>query len=381
MRRRNFLGLSAMSGVGIFGGAHYLLNSCNVVKAASQADFMVQGTDPLKVRAAAKNIIYGATTHLEKLQKDPAFAQQFVKECGILVPEGELKWRSLRPSSTTFNFQSADVLLQYCQQNNLLMRGHTLVWHSSIPDWFAGTVTTQNAEQILVDHITTVVNHYKGKLHSWDVVNEAINVPDGNPDGLRTSPWLSLLGPRYLDIAFKTTATVDPSALRVYNEFGLDYGNSSSVQKRTATLKLLERLLNNGSPVQALGIQAHIWSRDMPKYFNPASFKQFLKDVASLGLKILITELDVADVDLPLDIPSRDLLIATSYQQYLDVALAEPAVIALLTWGLSDRYTWISDYYPRSDGAPVRPLPLDAQLQRKLAWNAIAGALDRAPKR
>ncbi len=95
----------------------------------------------------------------------------------------------------------------------------------------------------------------------------------------------------------------------------------------------------------------------------------------------MITELDVIDQKLPLDINVRDRIVATVYEDYLSVALDEPAMIALVTWGLSDRYTWLSWFRPRYDGSQVRPLPLDANLRPKLAWNAIARALDKAPMR
>jgi endo-1,4-beta-xylanase len=109
--------------------------------------------------------------------------------------------------------------------------------------------------------------------------------------------------------------------------------------------------------------------------------KAFLRDIASLGLKIMITELDVIDQKLPLDINVRDRIVARVYEDYLSVALDEPAMIALVTWGLSDRYTWLSWFRPRYDGSQVRPLPLDANLRPKLAWTAIARALDKAPMR
>jgi endo-1,4-beta-xylanase len=142
---------------------------------------------------------------------------------------------------------------------------------------------------------------------------------------------------------------------------------------------LSKRLKSSGIPIQFLGIQAHLGS----EYgnFSPEKFKFFLRDVASLGLKIMITELDVIDRNLPYNITIRDRIVAGMYEEFLSAALDEPAVIAVLTWGLSDKYTWYSAYAPRADKAAVRPLPLDRQFKRKLCWNAIARAIDKAPKR
>ena len=115
--------------------------------------------------------------------------------------------------------------------------------------------------------------------------------------------------------------------------------------------------------------------------FNAQKFRKFLADVASLGLKILITALDVSEEGLPADFQERDRIMAGAYEDFLFATLDEQAVTAVITWGLSDRYTWLTDFYPRSDGAAVRPLPLDENFQRKLSWSAIARAFDQAPVR
>jgi endo-1,4-beta-xylanase len=129
-----------------------------------------------------------------------------------------------------------------------------------------------------------------------------------------------------------------------------------------------------------LGIQSHL-DASINHLFNRNKFRKFLHDVASLGLKIFITELDVADQKLPADVYTRDRLVAEAYESFLSAVLDEPAVTTVITWGLSDRYTWLSNFAPRNDGLPVRSLPLDDQLNRKLAWNAMAKAFDNAPRR
>ena len=168
------------------------------------------------------------------------------------------------------------------------------------------------------------------------------------------------------------------NALLVYNDFGLEYEDTNSDKKRAAVLKLLERLKSTGTPIHALGIQAHLFGSATSSY---KKLRKFLSDVASLGLQIMITELDVIDEELPSDIPVRDRIIAKVYEDFLSVVLDEPAVKTIITWGLSDGYTYHTDFHPRSDGMQVRPLPLDTDLKPKLAWNAIARALDNAPNR
>ncbi|WP_341531520.1 endo-1,4-beta-xylanase (plasmid) [Nostoc sp. UHCC 0302] len=343
-------------------------------------NFAASGNLPLARRAAAKGLIYGAAVRKYALSSDAQLAARFTRECAMLVPEWELKWNFLRPKPNTFNFAPADWLAAFAQTHRMLFRGHTLVWHEphALPEWFS-IVNSQNARQILLEHIATVVGHYAGKIHSWDVVNEAISVKDGRSDGLRETPWLKFLGSDYIELAFRAAAKADPKALLVYNDYGLDYDTPEADAKRTAVLKLLKRLKSRGTPIHALGIQAHLSASETR--FNPQKLQKFLSDVASLGLKILISELDVKDKELPVNINIRDRLVAATYEDYLSVVLDEPAVTAVITWGLSDRYTWISEFEARPDSLPVRPLPLDADINRKLAWNAIARAFDQAPKR
>ncbi len=381
-RRRALLSLSALAGVGMFSaaGGFKRINNQFLAIASKQRNFSVTGSAPLRNRAAAKGLIYGAAASYSKLSSDREFAQKFAQECAIVVPEAELKWDTLRPNPNRFDFTKADWMAKFARSHGMLFRGHALVWHEALPKWFAAAVNKQNAERMLVEHIKTVAGHYAGKIHSWDVVNEAILPEDGRSDGLRNSPWLQFLGPSYIDLAFRVAAEADPHALLVYNDFGLDYQYEES--RRVAVLKLLERLKSGGSPVQALGIQAHLWGDKIGK-LNLKVLRKFLRDVASMNLKILITELDVADKNLPLNVSVRDRLVAATYEDYLDAVLEEPAVIAVLTWGLSDRYTWLnwSNSRRRLDRWPARSLPLDKDFKRKFAWNAIARAFDAAPKR
>lgn len=337
------------------------------------------GDASLRERAARKGLIYGSAVSYGPLTRDTGLAASFVRECGMLVPESELKWETLRPSPDKFDFTQGDFMLDFAKKNNILLRGHTLVWHQALPKWFGTVVNSQNAEQVLRNHITTVVGHYAGKMHSWDVVNEAIATWEKQPDGMRNSPWYKLLGPKYIDIAFNAAAATDPNAMLVLNMDHLEHDVKGDDQGRSATLKLLRRLKSSKTPVHALGIESHLGMDG--EMFSAEVFRTFLRDVAELGLKIMITELDVTDIIFSQNINKRDRMVANRYEEFLSAALEEKAVIGVLTWGLSDKYTWLSKYRPRDDKAAVRPLPLDENFNRKPAWNAIARAFDNAPKR
>lgn len=348
---------------------------------SSLQSFFAPGDASLAARASAKGIVYGAATTPNALA-DARFATAFAAECKVLVTENALKWRDLSATPYSYDFSAADALLSFARSHNLTFRGHTLVSHDTVPGWFQATVTPENAQQVLRGHIAGVVGRYAGQMHSWDVVNEAVEPSELEPGGLRgSSPWYRLLGPGYIEQAFRAAAEADPKALLVYNENWLEYDTPYCGQKRGAVLDLLAKLKAAGAPIHALGIQAHLDADLMLQNFDAVGFRAFLSKVAALGLKIMITELDVRDRNLPADADTRDAIVAGIYHKFLSVALSEPAVIAVETWGLSDNYTWNSTYYPRSDGLPVRPLPLDDAMKRKRAWHAIAQAFDSAAPR
>ncbi|MEA5580251.1 endo-1,4-beta-xylanase [Nodularia harveyana UHCC-0300] len=378
-RRSLYLGLGSLAGIGALTSGKFINGfDKSLVLANENRSFIVRDTTPLRKRAARKGLIYGADCGTLNLHSYPELQIALVTECNMLAL-GFLKWDLLRPTPYSFNFTRGDWYAKFAQKNGLLLRGHTLVWHQALPRWFEETVNQQNCEQLLQEHIQRVVGHYAGRMHSWDVVNEAINVEDGLPNGLRKSPWLEFLGTDYIDKAFRLAAQADPKAMLVYNDFGLEYDKPEDEAKRNAVLKLLERLKSQGTPIHAFGMQSHLFGDET--HFNPEKLRTFFRDVASLGLKIMITELDVIDRGLPLDIAVRDRIVASVYEDYLSVALDEPAVIGVTNWGLSDRHTWLSQFYLRADQAPARPLPLDDQMQRKLAWNAMARAFDFARRR
>jgi endo-1,4-beta-xylanase len=344
-------------------------------KSNQKRTFKVVGKNSLKKRAKAKGLIYGAFPQADhpSFESTPKLKASFVKECDLMAVG--LFWDQINPKVDTFNFTGIDYFTKFAAKNKMLLRGVPLVWHLSLPHWLLETINPQNAEQIMTKHIETVVRRYRGKFHSWDVVNEAIDLRDGHPDGLRNTPWLKSMGPDYIEKAFRVAARSDPKALLVYNETGLEYNEAH----QTAVFNLLKQLKRKGTPIHALGIQSHL---EGDRYdFNPQKFRKFIRNVASLGLKIIITELDVLDNNLPLDANKRDLIVATVYEDYLTAVLAEKSVIAIVNWGLSDLHTWVTEFYPRKDRFPARPLPFDRNFKPKLAWNAIARAIDRAPNR
>jgi endo-1,4-beta-xylanase len=300
-------------------------------------------------------------------------------ESGIVVGESSFKWADLHPEQDRYDFARADALLAWATAKRIKVRGHTLAWHEGNPEWLEPALSPASAEKLLVDHIKTVAGHFAGKLQHWDVVNEVIHPDDNQPFSLRNSPWLKALGPRYIDLAFQATEAADPKALRVINEFGTDYTLDWQERRRVALLKLLADLLRRNVPVQAVGLQAHLDAGETT--LDQKVLNRFIADITAMGLKVIVTELDVRDQRLPADIRSRDTAVADHARAWLDAVLPNPSVLGVLTWGISDRRTWLNDIFPRPDKLPQRALPLDAQLARKKLWAAIAASIDAAPVR
>lgn len=325
----------------------------------------------LHVAAAAKGRFYGAALHPDTLAHDPQAMAHVPIECGMLGSQLAFKWAPLQPEPNRFDWKQADQLLAYARTQHMPVRGHTLVWYQANPDWLVKGLTKANAARILTQHIQTVVGHFRGQLVQWDVVNEALWPADGQPYGLRDSLWLRTLGPGYIDLAFHLCAAADPSALRCLNDYGFDAGREAP-RKRDAMLTLLSSLLSRGVPVQAVGMQGHLDPGAGP--IDQKALAAFCAAIAAMGLKIVITEMDVRDNSLPAAIIPRDAGVAAYGRAYLDVVLESQATLGVLTWGLSDRLTWLDWQIPRADHLPQRPLPLDTEMRRKPLWYAMREA-------
>lgn len=328
----------------------------------------------LRELALSKGLFFGSAVSDPQLHR-PEFTPLLIDQCSILVPENAMKWRATHPEQDRFDFTQADNFMNFVESNHLVARGHNLCWHEHNPAWLESTVTSQNAANLLTTHIRTVVSRYKGRIHSWDVVNEAIDPSQKNHHGLRTSLWLQNVGEDYLDLAFRTAAETDPAAILTYNDYDIETDSPSQSAKREAVLDLLRRLTKKGVPIQALGLQSHLRTNDGTPTFN--GLAKFLKEIEKLNLQVFVTELDVDDEFMPADIPERDRQVADLYRSYLAAVLPHNSVKAVLTWCLSDRDSWLQGFRPRKDGLPQRPLPFDANLDPKPAFFALRDAFSK----
>lgn len=354
-------------------------SKCLLGTAAAPSAFSFQvSVTRLRNAAEKKKLLAGSAVSFRQLER-PEFRRVLGEQANVVVCENDMKWQLIHPEINRYDFAHADALVAFATEAGQKVRGHNLCWHNQLPSWFESTATSRNAGDLLRRHIAEVAGHYKGRIHSWDVVNEAINVDDARPDGLRKSPWFNLLGPQYLDVAFEAAAKADSQAVLTYNEYDLEQDSPKHEAKRAAVLQMLTSMRQRGVPVQALGLQAHLHASSTPGSWS--GFERFLDAVEGLGLQVFITELDVEDSELPADIQQRDEGVARLYRDFLKTALAHGSVKAVLTWGLTDANSWLNSRHPRADGLRKRPLPFDSNLQPKPAFYALLDAIESASSR
>ena len=337
------------------------------------------GLPTVREAAEQRGLLIGTAVAAGPLKHDPAYVNLIRQQANIVVAENAMKFGPLRPGPDKFFFDDADALFAFAAENGMKVRGHNFVWHRQLPAWFAGYATKANAAEILTEHIQTVGSRYAGRVHSWDVVNEAIQVSDKQPGGLRNSLWYQLLGPEYIDLAFRTARKVDPKALLCYNDYGIESEAPGDAAKRAALVELVRGMQKRNVPIDAVGIQSHIAAGS--KHVYGPGLTEFMQQLQGMGLKLLLTEMDVNDRDLPSEIATRDQAVAATYGSYLKTTLANPGVVAALTWGLTDKYTWLNGEDSRPDKQPERALPFDAEMRPTLAYvaevEAVRGAVSR----
>jgi endo-1,4-beta-xylanase len=337
---------------------------------------------PLWEVAGGGGLAYGSSAATWQLA-DADYRRLFERQAGVLFTEDDLLWWRLRPTPTSaLRFAHADEIVGLAEQRGMLILGAHLVWDQGFgKGWTDSDFVTMGeaeARRLLYGTVDAVVDRYRGRVAGWIVANEVVDA-----GGLRIDvPWYSLLGDGYVAEAFRRAHEADPNALLLLNDYGFEVDDASGLaeNKRAAALRFLDSLLEDGVPVHALGVQAHLNTATFGA-FDPGAYRAFLSAVADRGLKIVVTEMDVLDDGLPVDVARRDAAVADVYRTYLDTALAEPSVIALITFGLSDRYTWLQEDYPRDDGAARRPLPFDDALRPTPALAALEASLGSAPAR
>jgi len=277
----------------------------------------------LRTLAAARGVEYGsAISPFFHRQADGALYQSIAAdEFGIVTPESSMKMIAINPAPGLFAFAETDNLLAFARANDMRVRGHPLVWHRELPEWILATPVAER-EAHMREFITRMVERYADDIELWDVINEPI-ADDGS---LRESIWSEAMGEDYIDIAFDQVRALDPEATLVLNEYDIAFDGP----KFDALLALVDRLIERGVPLDAVGFQLHLF----------ASFDQFdelaahMVAIAERGLDVHITELDVALTGMTDEVSQ-----ATVYERVVEICLDQPRCTILQTWGFTDRYS------------------------------------------
>ncbi|WP_427025636.1 endo-1,4-beta-xylanase [Aureimonas ureilytica] len=322
---------------------------------------------PAPARAASRRVPFGAAVQVDQFEADALYRALIERECDLLMPSNELKFGLLRPTRPEFWFDPADRMVNWARERGMTSRGHAFVWWSTNPPWLEAIRDPAEAERVLVDHIETVAAHYRGRLGSWDVVNEVIaHDPRERAGPMRDTFWQRRLGSRHVPVAFRAAMRADPDALLVINEYDLEFEGPRYDARRAETLKLVRSLQDEGLRVDMVGLQAHLYSHIR---VDREALARFGQDLKALGVGLLASELDVIDFQVRGDEAAIDEAAEVVVSDFLDGLFSGQRPHAVITWGISDRYTWVPDAMPRTDGRPNRPLPFDADLRPK-AWYA-----------
>jgi|SRR5574344_70979 endo-1,4-beta-xylanase len=296
------------------------------------------------------------------------------------TPENCMKSECLQPAEGLFDFRVADKFINYCQQNHLTVVGHCLVWHSQAPDWMftngycARPCDKDLLRERIIRHVRTVVGHYKGQVHGWDVVNEAIE-DDGT---FRKSPFYNLLGEEFIEIAFRAAHEADPDAELYYNDYSM-----SNPKKRETVCRLVKRLKAKGLRIDGVGMQSH----NGLDYPNLEEYEKTIDALAACGVKVMITELDLNVLPSPENFGGADVAQNFEYQQQLNpYADGLPKVKAqeiekryldlfrifyrhreqisrITLWGVADHQSWLNGW--PVEGRTNYPLLFDRQYKAK----------------
>lgn len=339
---------------------------------------------PNLVEIVGQHYAMGAAIDQSALDPEDPHSELLTKHFNSITAGNFMKMDAMQPREGQFVWSEADRLVNFAEANDMEVRGHTLLWHSQVPEWFftdpndASKPATR--EQLLArmkTHIQTVVTRYKGKVHTWDVVNEVISDGGGLRNQESGSKWRDIIGDvdgdgddsDYIELAFKYAREADPDAVLVINDYGLE----GSASKLNDMVKLVEKLLAKGTPIDAVGFQMHV------SMYGPdvKLIREAFNKVVALGVNVQVTEMDVSiySSNSELEMPVTDELMlqqAYRYRELFDLfdEFGKRGVMDSVTvWGLADDGTWLDNHPVK--GRKDAPLLFDRKLKAKPAYWAL----------
>ena len=312
---------------------------------------------PLRTSATARGMFIGAAISMQPFRGETAYVQTVQREFNMIVAENSMKMDALRPSASSYNFTDADALMDFATANNMALRGHVLVWHNQIPNWLRnGTFTREQVIEIMRDHIMTVVGRYRGRIGAWDVVNEAIS--DNNGQMRTDSFWFQRLGGRLHPHGLRVRARGRSGREALLQRLR---GRGLGRPKSDAVFNLVSGLVAQGVPIHGVGSQM----RKINPFRISSANTSNAQRIANLGLEISITEMDIR-IATPSDATELQQQ-ALGYGDAMRFCLTTPACKALVTWGVTDRISWVPGTFPGFGD----PLLFNGTFQPKPAYTAV----------
>lgn len=336
-------------------------------------------------------LVGAALNQVQFTSQDPVEDAIIKAQFNTISPENVLKWERVHPEPNKYDFGPSDKYVEFGEQNHMFVVGHNLVWHSQVPKWVfedekGNPVSRKVLLQRMHEHIKKVVGRYKGRIKGWDVVNEALN-EDGT---LRQSPWMKIIGEDYIEKAFRFAHEADPKAELYYNDYSVE-----NEAKRKGALELVKKLKAKGVPITGVGLQDHV-NLSWP---TAEMIDTTIREFGDLGVKVMITELDVDVLPFPSSTQTADVSLNLAadpkmnpypgglpddVQQELTRRWADlfgtyakhcGLVTRVTTWGVTDKDSWKNNWPIK--GRTDYPLLYDRNGQPKPAFDAVIQA---APK-
>ncbi|GAA5193761.1 hypothetical protein GCM10023322_56490 [Rugosimonospora acidiphila] len=309
---------------------------------------------PLRQLAEAQGRYFG-TAVTQNMLSNSTVTNLAGAQFDMVTPGNEMKWDTTEPGNGSYNYGPGDQIVSFAQSHSMRVRGHNLVWHSQLPSWVSSLPTNQ-VQAAMEAHITNEVTHYKGKVYSWDVVNE----PFDDSGNLRTDVFYQAMGTGYIADALRTARAADPNAKLYLN----DYNIEGSGAKANAMYNLVSSLKSQGVPLDGVGFESHFIVGQVPSTMQ-ANLQRF----AALGLDVAVTELDDR---MPTPASQANLnQQATDYGNVVKWCLAISRCVGVSQWAVGDPDSWIPSAFPGYGAATM----YDSNYQPKTAYNSVVTAL------
>lgn len=337
--------------------------------------------EPKLKEAFKSNFLIGSAVNDNLVSKKDSLGEQIVlTEYNTITPENSMKWMYMEPEQGKFEFETADKYIDFSTKNDIAFIGHNLVWHSQLAGWVEKIESKEELSASLKNHVQTVAARYSGKIHGWDVVNEALN-EDGT---LRNSLFLKQLGPDYLINSFKWAEEADPKAELYYNDY-----NMTRQEKRAGAIKLVKDIQSSGARIDGIGMQAH-WGLEDPTL---EEIETSILEYSDLGIQVMITEFDITVLPNPWDLEGAEVSqnfegsehmnpytkelpdsvntqLAQRYKDIFSLFKKHSDKISRVTfWGINDGVSWLNSW-PIEDRTNY-PLLFDREYNRKPAYYSV----------